>query len=92
MPLFNCVNSYIPKYVKPDLKWYERDGIMTWYSELKYIEFKSDPQKWFNNVNVKNFDITHIECRKDPLKRVSRRCKTVSTNYLKNYPFYRKKQ
>ena len=23
-------NSYIPQYFKPDLKWFERDGLMTY--------------------------------------------------------------
>ena len=29
-----CSNSYIPPYVKSDLKWYEKDGLLTYIDRL----------------------------------------------------------
>ena len=28
-------NCFIPKYIPGDLKWYERDGLGTWYLKNK---------------------------------------------------------
>ena len=32
-------NTYIPEHVSDNLKWYERDGLDTWYKENKCDEF-----------------------------------------------------
>ena len=32
-------NTLIPKFVPSDLKWYERDGLDTWYLQNKCNEF-----------------------------------------------------
>ena len=31
----NSMNSYVPKFRPKDLPWYERDGLMTWYDQMK---------------------------------------------------------
>ena len=28
-------NTFVPSYVSPNLKWYERDGLNTWYKQNK---------------------------------------------------------
>ena len=35
-------NEFIPKYISSDLKWYERDGLDTWYLEEKCKGFLED--------------------------------------------------
>ena len=35
-------NEFIPKYVPNNLKWYERDGLGTWYLQNKCNEFLED--------------------------------------------------
>ena len=42
-----ATNNYIPKYVPIDLKWYKRDGLMTYIDHVKCEEFLSDPDKHF---------------------------------------------
>ena len=37
------VNKYIPEYTPNNLKWYERDGLLTYIDQLKYEEFSSNP-------------------------------------------------
>ena len=33
-------NCLIPKYIPGDLKWYERDGLDTWYLKNKCDEYR----------------------------------------------------
>ena len=35
-------NQFIRKYIPSDLKWYERDGLDTWYLEGKCKYFLED--------------------------------------------------
>ena len=32
-------NVFIPKYVPQNLNWYEKDGLETWYQQIKCKEF-----------------------------------------------------
>lgn len=57
------VNSYIPNYVPPDLKWYERDGFLTYIDQLKYSGFMSDPDDYLKKATVINFDMVHGQYR-----------------------------
>ena len=64
-------NSYIPPYVKPDLKWFERDGLMTYIDRLSYERFEEDRDNYLSNVNVVNFDIVnHHKLKVLPLKKI----------------------
>ena len=36
---FRNDNKYIPKYVPNDLKWYEKDGLDTWYFQISALIF-----------------------------------------------------
>ena len=51
-------NSYIPPYVKPDLKWFERDGLMTYMDRLSYERFEEDRDNYLSNVNVVNLTLS----------------------------------
>ena len=50
-------NKYIPDYCPPDIPWYERDGVLTWYNQNKYTEFSKNPEEYLKNKKVINFDI-----------------------------------
>ena len=54
-------NKYIPNYCLPDLPWYERDGILTWYDQNKYEEFSKDPDNYIKSKKVINFDMIHAQ-------------------------------
>ena len=34
-----CTNKIIPTFVPDNLKWYETDGLYTWYLKGKYDDF-----------------------------------------------------
>ena len=40
-----CTHTVIPKYIPKNLKWYERDGLETWYLEGKCNDFLEDTDK-----------------------------------------------
>ena len=57
----NCTNNYIPEYVAQNLPWYERDGLMTSYDQIKCQEFLRNSDKHFKTGKIVNFDIISRE-------------------------------
>ena len=45
-----CVNKYIPDHVDQHLKWYKRDGFLTYIDVLKYKDFIRNPDAHFKNA------------------------------------------
>ena len=43
----NFTNNYIPEFVPDNLKWYERDSLMTYIDRLKYDNFIKDTDRHF---------------------------------------------
>ena len=37
--------GYIPTYIKHCLKWFERDGLLTYFDQLKYQEYEKNKEK-----------------------------------------------
>ena len=58
-------NQFIPKYVPSDLRWYERDGLDTWYLEGKCKDFLEDTDEHFKRTKIVNFDIIKNVVPKD---------------------------
>ena len=69
--------SFIPPYVKPDLKHFERDGLMTYIERLNYEQFEENRDSYFSNVNVINFDIINHQLRGTPLENSIWHYKTI---------------
>ena len=44
---FRNDKTFIPKYVPNDLKWYEKDGLDTWYLKNKCDDFLMDTDEHF---------------------------------------------
>ena len=68
-PIFNFSKGNIPQYGKPDLKWYERDELLSYYYQLKYNEFIKSPDDWLESIEVVNFDTIHNKCRGDKMSK-----------------------
>ena len=51
----NFDKKFIPKFVPNNLKWYERDGLETWYRKNKCDDFLRD--NYFDKTVIVNFDI-----------------------------------
>ena len=52
----NVAMKYVPDFVPNDLKWYERDGLFTWYDQMKCERFL-DVHNYFANTKIANFKI-----------------------------------
>ena len=80
-------HKYVPEYAKNyyRLPWDERD-FMTYYDYLKYKEMSDQPDHYFWNKKVVNFDIIHHECRGDPLQQNYKEHQTVHNGDFKKYP------
>ena len=59
-------NNYIPKYVPEDLRWYEREDLLTCIYQFKYKEFISDPDTSVKNTKVINFYMIYAQCLGTP--------------------------
>ena len=57
------VNKYVPEYVPQGLKWYERDGLMTYIDQLNDERFSEDPDVYLKKAEVANFDIILSQIR-----------------------------
>ena len=54
-------NNLIPKYIPGDLKWYENDGLDTWYLRNKCEEFLKNTDLHLAKRKVVNFDMIKNE-------------------------------
>ena len=81
-----CKNSYIPPFIKKDLKWYERDGLLTYIDRLNYERFEEDRDNYLKNVNVVNFDIINCKLHSTPLEKSIQSYKTIYKSDLKQMP------
>ena len=77
---------YVPSYGPPNLKWFEKYGLMTYIDQLKYHEFASNPNKWLKHHQAVNFDIIHNRCRIDKLDFDLKYYQTVTKSYVRSYP------
>ena len=62
-------NQFVPKYIPSDLKWYERDGLDTWYLEGKCKYFLAGTDGHFKRTKIVNFDIINNTVSKEKLKQ-----------------------
>ena len=59
-------NKHVPTYQEDysKLPWYETD-MMSYIDHMKYRSMCDNPNSYFSNVIVVNFDIINNECRGD---------------------------
>ena len=79
-------SSYIPPYIKDNLKWYEKEGLITYFQQREYQEFKKDRDAYINETKILNFDIIHHMCRGDKLEKTIKEHNTVKKEKLKQMP------
>ena len=48
-------NMFVLPYVSNNLKWFERDGLETWYRQNKCREFFEDTDLHFERRQISNF-------------------------------------
>ena len=70
----------------PNLKWYERDSLLTYIDGLKYERFEKNRDSCLENVKITNFDTIHHKCRGDPLQKSYKEYKTVNEQSVDRIP------
>ena len=75
-------NCFIPKHIPGDLKWYERDGLDTWYLKNKCDEFLENTDLHFAKCKVVNFDMI----KSNVPKNIQKQYQTVDHEAIKQYP------
>ena len=60
--------------------------MISYIDHLKYKDMSDNPDSYFKNVQVVNFDIIHQECRGDKLKGTYKDYRTIKSEHLANYP------
>ena len=79
-------SSYIPPYIKDNLKWYEKEGLITYFQQREYQEFKRNRDAYINETKILNFYIIHHICRGDKLEKTIKEHNTVKKERLKQMP------
>ena len=54
-------NTFVPKFVSNNLKWYEGDELITWYNQMKCQDFLEDLDCHFENLEIVNLDIIYYK-------------------------------
>lgn len=71
----NHTSSYALLFVPQDIKWYEKDKLMTWYDQGKRKDFLQDLDSHFENSNIINLHIINKQDRDEEI------CQTTLKNY-----------
>lgn len=83
----HCSNNYIPEYVPPNLPWYKRDGLMTWYDQVKSGDFLKNSKQHFGDTKMINFDIIRREGIDEKVPDgVVKKYETVQDSRVYQYP------
>ena len=69
---------YTPEYVCPNLKWRERDVLLTYIDKLNCEELDAHREKWLENHNVINFIMINNQCKGTKLSKSFKEYKTIS--------------
>ena len=75
-------NVFIHKYVPNNLKWYERDGLDTWYLQNKWNEFLEDPDLHLKQRQIVNFDLIKNGVSERTIKQYNQ----IDHDEIKKYP------
>ena len=84
MAMWKVGNTFVPKFIPDNLKWYERDGLETWYLRNKCSEFLEDTDSHFKYRKIVNFDIINIGEKMAKLTLMQYR--TIDHDEIKKYP------
>ena len=77
-----ATNTFIPKYIAGDLKWYEKDGLETWYLRNKCEEFLNNTDLNFGKTQIINFDMINNKIDEQTKKKYQ----TIDHDKIKQCP------
>ena len=84
MATWKVDNTFVPKFLPNNLKWYERDGLEMLYLHNKCSEFLEETDSHFKNRKIVNFDI--INNGEKMAKQTLMQYRTIEHDEIKKYP------
>ena len=75
-------NEFISSYVLPNVKYFETDGLETWYGQNKCQEFLQNTNKHFKQRKIVNFHMIKEKLDKKTIQQYQ----TVDNNKIEQYP------
>ena len=75
-------NKSIPEYIPGDLKWYEKDGLDTWFLRNKCEEFLNNTDLHFKKRHLVNFNMI----KNNPSQETIKPYQTIDHDEIKRYP------
>ena len=84
MATWKLGNTFVPKFISDNLKWYERDGLETWYLRNKCSAFLEDTDSHFKNSKIANFDLINNGAKM--AKQTLMQYRTIDHDEIKKYP------
>ena len=89
----NYTNKCVPELIPSDLRWYERDGIMTWYDQVKSEQFLEDVNKHFSETKIVNFDMINKSIKGEEISEgLLRDYQTVHKKQVFNHPIHQREK
>ena len=62
-------NEFVPLYVPPNVKYFERDGLETWYRQNKCQDFLENTEKYFAQRKIMNFHMINEKLDKKTIQQ-----------------------
>ena len=78
-------NEFVPSYIPPNVKYFERDGLDISYKQNKCRKFLENTDKHFEQRKIINFHM--INEGQNLSKKVIQQYDTVDDNKIEQYPF-----
>ena len=75
-------NNFVPPFVPKDLKWFEKDGLETWYIRNKCEEFLENTDLHFKQRKIINFDMIKNDITDEKIKQYQQ----IDHDEIKKYP------
>ena len=79
---WEATNNFIPNYIPVDLKWYEKDGLGTWYLQNKCEKFLNNTDLHFKKTQIVNFDLINNKVDEQTKKQYQ----TIDHDKIKPFP------
>ena len=75
-------NNFVPPFFPKDLKWFEKDGLETWYSRNKCEEFLENTDLHFKHRKIINFYMIKNDITDKKIKQYQQ----IDNVEIKKYP------
>ena len=84
MATWKVDNTFVPKFISDNLRWYKRDDLEMWYLRNKCSAFLADKDLHFKNRKKANFEVINNGAKM--AKQTLMQYRTIDHDEIKKYP------